>query len=458
MARINRTALSLAVAGIFAGSVSQAHASGFALIEQSASGLGNAFAGAAASAEDASTVYYNPAGMSFLKGPTQLSLGAAYINVSTKFTDGGSQPSGTALGGLGIVNGPRPLGGTGGEAGGPAFVPNFYVAGDIAPDWKFGIGFSVPFGLKTQYEGDWLGRFQAVKSSLTTLNINPSLAWKVNDTISLGGGVSYQEIDAELQSNANYVAAAFSAAGGVPGLPGSATFANSIPAANAEGRVTVSGSDGAWGLNLGAMIQATSDTRIGIAYRSSIKYHVTGSANFDNAPAQLGNLNTGVSLDIKMPDSASLALQQKLGSSWTVLADVTWTGWSKIKDLTIVRTNGTVLNSTPENFKDTYRYGLGVTYRHSDAWSFKMGAAVDQSPVNDTDRTPRLPDQNRTWLSFGAKYGVSNDTSVDVGYAHLFIKDASINQNAGNTTANGLILGNYKESVDILGVQLAHRF
>jgi long-chain fatty acid transport protein len=458
MARTSRTVLSLAVAGIFAGSVSQAYASGFALIEQSASGLGNSFAGAAASAEDASTIYYNPAGMTLLKGPTQLSTGLAYINISTKFSDSGSQPSGAALGGLGIANGPRPLGGTGGDAGGPAFVPNFYVAADIAPDWKAGIGFSVPFGLQTQYEGDWLGRFQAVKSSLSTLNINPSLAWKVNDMISLGGGVSYQVLDAELQSNANYVAAAFAAAGGVPGLPGSATFANTVSAANAEGRVTVSGSDGAWGYNLGAMIQASPSTRIGIAYRSSIKYHVTGPATFDNAPPQLGSLNTSVSLDIKMPDSASVALQQNLGSNWILLADATWTGWSKIKDLTIMRANGTVLSSTPENFKDTYRYGVGITYRHSDAWSFKAGAAIDQTPVNDTDRTPRLPDQDRTWLSLGVKYGVSNDTTVDVGYAHLMVKDASINQNAGNTTANGLILGSYKSSIDILGAQLAHRF
>ena len=449
MARTSRTILSLAVAGIFAGSVSQAYASGFALIEQSASGLGNSFAGAAASAEDASTIYYNPAGMTLLKGPTQLSTGLAYINISTKFSDAGSQPSGTALGGVNPAA-PRPLGGTGGDAGGPAFVPNFYVAGDIAPDWKAGLGISVPFGLQTQYEGDWLGRFQAVKSSLSTLNINPSLAWKVNDMVSLGGGVSYQQIDAELQSNVNYVAAAFAAAG--------AGAAAAVPAANAEGRVQVYGSDGAWGYNLGAMIQATQGTRIGIAYRSSIKYHVTGGVNFDNAPALLGNLNSAVSLDIKMPDSASIALDQKLGSNLTLLADVTWTGWSKIKDLTIIRSNGAVLTSTPENFKDTYRYGVGVTYRHSDAWSFKAGAAIDQTPVNDTDRTPRLPDQDRTWLSVGAKYGISNDTTLDIGYAHLMVKDASINQNAGNTTASGLILGSYKASIDIVGVQFAHRF
>jgi long-chain fatty acid transport protein len=457
MARTNRTVLSLAVAGIFAGSVSQAHASAFALIEQSASGLGNAFAGAAAAAEDASTIYYNPAGMTLLKGPTQVSLGVAYIDVSSKFSDSGSLPSGTGLAGV-VNNEPRPLGGTGGNAGGPAFVPNFYVAAEVAPDWKVGLGVSVPFGLKTQYESDWLGRFQAVKSELNTLNVNPSVSWKANDMISLGAGVSYQQIEAELTSTANYGVAAFAAAGGVAGLPGSATFANGVTAVSPEGGVSVTGSDGAWGYNLGAMIQATPNTRIGIAYRSSIKYHVTGYVTFSNAPPQLGNLNGAVKLNIEMPDSASVALQQKLGSSWVLLADVTWTGWSKIKDLTIVRDTGQTLQSTPENFKDTYRYGLGTTYRHSDAWSFKAGVALDQTPVNDTDRTPRLPDKDRTWLAFGAKYGMSPDTSLDVGYAHLFVKDAPINQNGGNTTANGQIVGSYKASINILGVQLAHRF
>ncbi len=458
MAR-NKTVLSLAVAGIFAGGVSQAYASAFSLIEQSATGLGNAFAGAAAAAEDAGTIYYNPAGMTYLKGPTQISTGVAFINVSSKFTDSASVPSGVALGLAGVTNEPRPLGGTGGDAGSLAAVPNFYVAGDIAPDWKFGIGVSVPFGLKTEYEADWLGRFQAIKSDIMTLNINPSLAWKVNDMLSVGGGVSYQQIDATLTSQVNYGAVAFAASGG------SVAFASAAAAASPEGRVSISASDGAWGYNLGAMIQATPNTRVGVTYRSSIKYHLTGSANFDNVPPQLGNLNTSVSADLKMPDSASLALLQKLGSNWTLLADVTWMGWSKIKDLTIMRTNGTgtVLSNTPENFKDTYRYGVGATYRASDTWSLKVGVALDQTPVNDTDRTPRLPDQDRTWVSFGAKYALSNDSTIDAGYAHLIVKDATMNQTAANTTpafatASGLINGTYKASVDILGVQFSHRF
>jgi len=447
--RIKRTAVSLAVAGIFAGGVSQAHASAFALIEQSASGLGNAYSGAAAAAEDASTIYFNPAGMSYLPGGTQVSAGLAFINISTKFSDSGSQQSGAALGGVNPAA-PRPLGDTGGNAGGLSTVPNLYVAGDLTPNVKLGLGLSVPFGLKTDYDSDWIGRFQAIKSELSTLNINPSVSWKLNDTLSFGGGFSYQQIDAELTSAVNYVAAAFAAAG--------AGAAAAVPAANAEGTVKITGNDSAWGWNLGAMFQPSSDTRVGVSYRSSVRYMVTGSATFSNAPALLGTLDTPVSLNIKMPDSASVALQQKLGSNWIILADATWTGWAKIQDLTIERSNGSILSRTPENFKNTWRFGVGATNRLSDAWSLKMGIAYDKTPVNDTDRTPRLPDQDRTWLSLGGQYRLSKDGTLDLGYAHLFVKEASINQNAGNTTAYGLISGSYKSSIDILGVQFTYRF
>src|SRR6195256_2466914 len=151
---IRKTALSLAVAGAFAGGASQAHASAFALIEQSASGLGNSYAGAAAAAEDASTIFYNPAGMSLLPAGMQVSAGLALINLSVKFSDSGSVASGTGI--PGVPNAQRPLGGTGGDAGGLVAVPNAYFAMDLVPNFKFGVGIGVPFGLKTEYDADWM--------------------------------------------------------------------------------------------------------------------------------------------------------------------------------------------------------------------------------------------------------------------------------------------------------------
>src|SRR5712691_3507981 len=445
---IRKTALSLAVAGAFAGGVSQAHASAFALIEQNASGLGNSYAGAAAAAEDASTIYYNPAGMSLLPGGMQVSAGLALINLSTKFSDSGSIASGTGLGGVNPA-GPRPLGGTGGDAGGLSAVPNAYFAMDVAPNLKFGVGISVPFGLKTEYDPDWMGRFQAIKSEISTINVNPSISYRLDDKMSFGFGLNYQQLDAELTSAINYIAAT--------AATGNLAAAGAIPAANAEGTVAVKGSDNSLGFNLGAMFQLAPDTRLGVSYRSSVKYHVTGTVAFSNVPAVVaaGFPDGNVNLDITMPDSASVALQHKLDSKWTLLGDVTRTGWSKIKELKIVRDSGATLSTTPENFKNTWRVGAGAIYRYDDAWSIKTGLAYDQTPVNDTDRTARLPDQKRIWLSVGGQYRLSRDGTLDFGYAHLFIKNASINQNPGTAIQ---LTGTYKGSIDILGVQYAHRF
>ncbi len=402
---IRKTALSLAVAGAFAGGVSQAHAAAFALIEQNASGLGNSYAGAAASAEDASTIYYNPAGMSLLPGGMQISAGVALINFSAKFSDSGSSQTGTPA----VPSTQAPLGGTGGDAGGLSAVPNFYFATDLAKDLKIGVGISVPFGLKTKYDPDWMGRFQAIKSDIKTFNVNPSVSYKVSEDVSLGFGLSYQKLDAELTNAVN-------------------------------------------------------------SYRSSIKYHVTGNVTFSGVPtATLTGISPAlaaafsdgsVNLDIELPASASVALQHKLDPKWTLLGDVTWTGWSKIKQLVVTRDNGTTLSTTPENFKNTWRVGAGATYRYDDAWSIKMGLAYDQTPVNDTDRTARLPDNNRIWLSVGGQYRLSKDGTLDFGYAHLFIKDAPIDQpaNGASPFLSGHLVGTYKGSIDILGAQFAYRF
>jgi long-chain fatty acid transport protein len=416
---IRKTALSLAVAGAFAGGVSQAHASAFALIEQNASGLGNSYAGAAAAAEDASTIFYNPAGMSLLPQGMQISTGLALIQFSAKFSDSGS----TAPAGIGS------LGGSGGDAGNAAVVPNLYFAMDLAQDWKFGVGVNVPFGFKTEYDPTWMGRFQAIKSDIKTVNVNPSVSYKLDNKTSFGFGLNYQQIDAELSRAV-------------------------VIGPNTETVADVKGKNNAWGFNAGAMFQATPDTRLGVSYRSSIKYNVKGTVNVAAVPALNGDAN----LDIKMPDTISIAVNQRLDSRWTLLGDVTRTGWSKIKELRVVTSNGQPPSVTPENFKDTWRVGVGAVHRYDDAWSIKMGLAYDQTPVNDTDRTPRLPDNNRLWLSVGGQYKLSKDGTLDFGLAHLFVKDASINQNAGSAAANGQLVGTYKGSVNILGAQFAYRF
>jgi long-chain fatty acid transport protein len=463
---IRRTAASLAVASALAIGYSQAHASGFALMEQNASGLGNAYAGAAAAAEDASTIYFNPAGMSFLPSGRNITFGGVYIDPSTKFTDNGSTASGVP----GVAATQAPLGGTGGDAGKAALVPHAYFATDIAPNWKAGIGLSVPFGLKTEYDPSWMGRFQAIKSEVKTFNINPAVSFKLNDSVALAAGVNYQTFDAELTNAVNIPAATFGAVFAATGSAATAAGAAGAVAATGqtEANVSVKGDDTGYGYNLGAMIKLAPQTRLGLAYRSAIKYHVTGTVTFTNVPtATLNGIspalaaalsNGNVSLDIKVPDTFSAALSHQLDSKWALLADVTWTGWSSIKELKVVRDNGSTLSTTPENFRDTWRVGVGGTYKVSDALALKVGVAYDQTPVNDTDRTARLPDQDRKWLSFGGQFRISPASTIDVGYAHLFVKDTPINQNGGSAAGNGQLVGTYKASINILGAQFAYRF
>ncbi|MGH8186646.1 MAG: OmpP1/FadL family transporter, partial [Steroidobacteraceae bacterium] len=340
---------------------STALASGFALLEQSASRLGTAFAGTAAAADDATTI------------------------------------------------------------------------GD-----RLAVGIDAPFGLKLEYDDGWIGRFQALLSEIETMNFNPSVAWRVNDRISLGAGVSHQRLDAELTNAVNYSAVV---AQGVQQLvllgqlPPAA--APAVIAANAglEGHAQVRGDDDAWGFNVGLLFDLSERTRVGLSYRSAIEYEVGGTVAF--APAQATNpvgvgiiaaasapgaplSNGNVSVDLELPDSAVLSLRHDFANKYALFADVGWTGWSSIQELRIVRDNGAVVSVTPERWKDAWRYALGASYEMSDQLTLRAGVAYDETPVPDETRTPRLPDADRTWVAIGARWQPSQAMTLDFGYAHLF--------------------------------------
>ena len=401
--------------------VTGAQAAGFALIEQSASGMGNAFAGGAAAAEDASTIYFNPAGMTYISG-TQ-AVGALHlINPNAEFNDKGSVKA----------TGFPPKGDEGPNAGNLAFVPNFYLMTEITPSVKAGIGVNAPFGLKTEYGDKWIGRFQADKSEVKTININPAIAFKVNDQLSLGFGFSAMYAEATLTRQVNRVLAA-------------------------ERDVEIKGDDWGFGFNLGAIFQATADTRFGVAYRSKVEQHLDGKAKF-SAPLSAGN--TGVKADIALPENFSVSAFSRLNDTWDLMGDITWTRWSQFKELKIVRDNGTTLALTPENWDNTMRYSVGVNYHYSDAIKLRAGLAYDQEAIKDEFRTARIPGNDRKWLSLGAGWQVTPSSKLDVGYSHLFISDASIDddQRTAAKGRNGRLLGEFEGSVDILSMQYTHTF
>jgi long-chain fatty acid transport protein len=405
--RVNR----LAVALVLAGCTHLAHAAGFSLIEQNASGLGNAYAGAAAAAEDASTVYYNPAGMTLLPD-RQLVVVGHLIKPRMEF-------SGTVTPAVG--------GGQGGDAGGVTFVPNAYFAYRLTPDVHLGLGLNSPFGLKTEYDSDWIGRYQAIKSEVKTVNLNPSIAYKVSDTFSVGAGLSLQWIEATLTHRQPLA------------------FASPPPSTV----IKIKGDDYSWGYNLGALWQISPTTRIGLSYRSEIDYELDGSSS--TSDPVIASLNGPVTADVTLPDSASLSLFHKLSPQWDVLADVTWTGWSDFDDLPI---KGTVNKNTIENWENILRYSLGATWHMSEKLSLRGGVAYDEAPVSDIDRTPRIPDGARTWIAFGGQYRLSKQSAFDFGYAHLFVDDPDLQSTDNGTT----LTGEYDSQVDILSAQYTHSF
>ncbi len=437
---LQRTLIALAVASTLGGASTLASAAGFALIEQSASGMGNAFAGAAATAEDASTVFFNPAGMTLLP-KREVVVAAHYIVPSFSFSDSGGS-SGALL---------QTAGGNGGDAGSGAVVPNAYFTMAVTPQVWMGLGINVPFGLTTEYDPTWLGRFQAIKSEIKTVNINPSVAYQVSESFSVGAGLNYQKIDGELTSAANYSAAAF-AVGGLPAL-------GAIGGPNVEGLTTVKGDDTGWGYNVGALIKLNESSRIGLAYRSAISYELEGTVTFSNRPALLAAAapDGPVTLKIKMPDSASVGVFTRLNDQWDILGDITWTGWSSFQKLEVIRSNGATLLAVDEKWRDTYRFGVGANYRLNEQVTLRGGIAYDQTPVRDEHRTARIPDNDRKWLTVGAKYLINSSMWVDAGYAHLFIKDAPISDNQA-AAGKGNLVGSYNGSIDIFSVQYTVSF
>lgn len=396
-------------AALIASAASSAYPAGFALIEQSASGLGNAYAGAAAVAEDASTIFFNPAGMTLLPD-SQLAMVGHLIKPTIEFS-GSVAP---AVGGS-----------QGGDAGSWALVPSTYIARRLTPQLHAGLGINAPFGLKTHYDDDWIGRFQAIESEAKAINLNPSVAWKLSEELSVGAGLNVQRMEA--------------------------TLSNRISPLAPDSMAKIEASDYGWGYNLGLLWQPGKGTRIGLAWRSGIEYTLEGRIKVKN----FGSLADGpIKAGMSLPATASLSVFHRLTPGLDLLADATWTGWSSFDRLTITYANGTLISSTPENWENIMRYSLGATWRLNDRLSLRGGIAYENAPMSDAFRTPRIPDGDRTWLAFGTQYRLNRQGAVDLGYAHLFFRDPRLSKTGGGTTLNG----SYSSAVDILGAQYTHTF
>lgn len=407
-----------------------AMASGFQLQNQTGSGNGNAFAGAAATAEDAGTVMWNPAGMVYLPKGHNVSGAVTVLSRKIDYKDTGS----TATGGF-------PLGTTdGGNAGGTSLVPAFYWSYGLSDTVSIGLGVSPTFGNVTEYDFDFVGRNAGYFAEIKQANINPSVAWKVNERVSIGGGINFAHNMTHFKQGLAFLGAAAT-----------------------DNHLDVKGDDWAVGYNFGALFQLTPATRLGVSYRSELKFELEGKqkTNVSNFGSALLT-NQDITAVLKTPASASLALSHMVNDRLELLTDVTWTDWSVVDSIQLKnKQTGANLSVLSYNFKDTWRIGLGANYQYNDDWKLRFGIAHDKAPVKSAaDRTMTLPDSDRTWLSLGAKYRVSPKMSVDFGYTRLLFDEAKTEREvqfpAGTTRQ--VVRGKWDNSVDIFAAQVNYNF
>lgn len=421
-------------------------ASGFAILEHSVTELGNAYAGSASAAQDSSTIYFNPAGLSKLSG-TEFIFGSHLILPNAQF----ASTSSTDITG-------RPLtGNNSGNAGEIALIPNVYFSTDITEKLRIGLGVNAPFGLATDYNKNWQGRYDTITSDLLTVNLNPSFSYAINDWFSIGAGVNFQYIDFRFSNAIDFGTLCFGALDsqscGTLGL---------LPQA-ADGRAKLKGDDWSVGYNIGLMFEPIQGTRLGLAYRSKISHTLRGTAEF-NVPQVASPLlasgafkNTRVHGRVDMPETISFGAFHQLNDNWAIMANVTWTRWNRFKVIRFEFDNpAQAQTSIEQKWENSFHYALGASYKANQNWTFRLGTAYDETPIpNENLRTAQIPGTSRYWLSSGLSYHGYKPFTIDIAYAHLFVPDSKIDRtdNFGHR-----INGSYENSVDILSAQIRWAF
>lgn len=432
-------------------------ASGFALMEQSVSSMGTAYANGASGMDDASTIFFNPASMTRLEGKNA-SGGVHVIHTSTEFNGKGTyNAANPAIGLLGL----------GGVSTGnnrkddislTAAVPHGGYSQQLNDQMWVGLSINAPFGLKTKYDNNWVGRYLAIKSELKTVNINPSVAYRINDKASIGAGFNALYADGDLTNAVDGgllgSLQSISLGGGpIPGwIPGTSKL-------DSIGRVN--GDDWGYGWNVGVLLKPLPNTRVGLQYRSKVDLTLKGNIRVSGP---IVKLHTNARLNINLPSSASISILHNFSPKWALMSDVTWTKWNELDQLRVEISNGSK-NVTPLDWENTIRVAVGTSYQYNESWIFRSGVAYDQSPVpNNSTRTPRVPDADRYWLTFGTNYRYSKALSFDVSYAHLFVDDPQLNTvdahdpTTGQTSGFHKVKGDYNAAVDILSAQVNWKF
>lgn len=438
-------ALAVVAAACLALTRAGALAAGYAVGQESVAGMGLAHAGGAAAANDLSTVFSNPAGMTRIKG-RRVTLGGALILPTVEFGEQNST----------LFDGTPTSGGEGGEGGQNVLIPHLYGVYTTASGVKIGFAINSPFGLVTNYEDGWKGRYSEITTSLKGVNFNPSVAREVLPGLSVGLGGSVQILKGKLLQNIDFGSSCAQA----QGLNAAACLANfGIAPGQSDGAGRVRGQTLGFGFNVGALYEPVAGTRFGAHYRSRMNFNFDGTAKFQIPPGARAFLNaagvpdsfaiTGAEFTLVEPELASVSAYHALTDQWSVMADVTWTRWAVFDKLRIEFDDQTTTNILETKWDNVFRYSLGAAYRHAPDLVWRFGVAFDDSPINGDFRGPGIPDSDRIVLGLGLGHAISDDVWMDLGYQHLFFK-------TGNTrrvsATNSVLSGDFQVHVDVFGI------
>ena len=426
---------------------SSAVAAGYALKEYSLSGMGAAFAGASAQSDDPGFLTYNPATSAGVTGwdasitvngiyPTSQAAFAVATNVFGAATGGDAAPEGFIK---------------------DAYEPGAQIRVRLDDGLTAGLSISAPWGLSTRYNDGWAGRYYALESKLITVNAVPSLAYELAPEFVVSAGVQIQYAKGTLSNAIDFgtIGSLFAVVGALP--------------TQQDGKAEFNAEDWGFGYVLGALWRPSSDVSFGGSYRSEIRHTLEGDIDFTLDTAGTGaaiSTGTGAFVDsagstrLTTPAVASAGLAVEISPTVTALAEVGYTWWSAFDELRIRFANPLQADVFQTyDWKDTWFASAGIKIRPSQNWTLRLGAAFDQSPTRDATRDPRIPDADRTWLAFSARYDLDGGTSLEAGYGHLFIPEEPIALTAAapENLVRGNLVGATDSHVDVFTVQVTFR-
>ncbi|WP_339881766.1 OmpP1/FadL family transporter [Vreelandella maris] len=436
--KFNKLTLAAAITAAFA---SQAHAGGYQINEQSVSGQGYGHAGRSSNVHDASIVYGNPAGMSFLDR-AQVTAGGTYLNVNTDISNTSSNSSidGAAVGLPGA--GPVPLGPISGTNEGDmvpgTLIPFAFYAQPVNERLAFGFGVYAPFGSKTDYEDTFEGRSFGNYTELKVMSLQPTISYRFNDQWSAGVGITYNRVDGELKTKIPGV---------LLGRPG-----------GADGEIGVKGDDEAIGYNIGVMFQPIPETTLGLTYRSEVEYTLDGQSRASGGAEALIP-DQDASLELTTPETVNFSITQQMTDRLKLMFGASWARWSRFEE---IRVDGAInpdpITQEDQNYSNAWAYSVGGEYQLNPQLALRAGVTLDNTPTNDSFRSVRIPSDDRRIFSIGAGWSPTDDITLDFAYSYLTERSTTIDRQRTLGPAQLEYAADYKNEAHGFGAQLTYRF